>query len=59
MSQGVRIQDVESNWRKFDRISSISLQTLLAILLALLFTTVIPALGFVSFVKLVAELLSN
>jgi predicted RND superfamily exporter protein len=34
-------------------------QAVLAFGLALLFTTVIPAIGFVSFIKLVAELMSN
>jgi hypothetical protein len=59
MSQGVRISDFESNWRKFERISWGFVQTALAFFLALLFITVIPALGFVSFITLVAELLFN
>ncbi len=59
MSQGVRIRDFESSRRKFERISWALVQASLAFFLALLFTTVIPALGFVSFIKLVAELISN
>ena len=59
MSQGVRIRDFESNWRKFERISWGFVQAALAFFLALLFITVIPALGFVSFIKLMAELLLN
>ena len=59
MSQGVRIKDFESGRRKFERISWTFVQASLAFFLALLFTTVIPAIGFVSFIKLVAELMSN
>ena len=59
MSQCVRIRDFESGRRKFERISWTFVQASLAFFLALLFTTVIPAIGFVSFIKLVAELMSN
>ena len=59
MSQGVRIRDFESSRRKFERISWTLVQASLAFFLALLFTTVIPALGFVTFIKLVAELMSH
>ena len=59
MSQGVRIRDFESNWRKFERLSSTFLQAALVFFLALLFTTVIPAVGFMSFIKLLSELMSS
>jgi len=59
MSQGVRIRDFESSRRKFERISWTLVQASLAFCLALLFTTVVPAVGFLSFIKLVAELVSN
>ena len=59
MSTGVRIRDFESSRRRFERISWTFVQASLAFFLALLFTTVIPAIGFVSFIKLVAELMSN
>ena len=59
MSQGVRIRDFESNRRKFERIVWTFVQAALAFCLALLFITVVPAVGFVSFIKLVAELMSH
>ncbi len=59
MSQGVRIRDFESNWRKFERLSLTFLQAALVFFLALLFTTVIPAVGFMSFIKLLSELMSS
>ncbi len=59
MSQGVRIRDFESGWRKFERISWAALQAALAFFLALLFTTVIPAVGFLSFIRLLVDLMSN
>ena len=55
MSQGVRITDFESSWRKFERICLGLVQGSLAFFLALLFTTVIPAIGFMSFINLLFE----